>query len=64
MHLFSGDVVLETHPAEEKQPSSVDVASGSADRERIAQLEAEVAELRRELETLRDQFAAFQKQFQ
>jgi uncharacterized protein YceH (UPF0502 family) len=64
MHLFSGDVILETHPAEEKQPASAEVASGSADRERIAQLEAEVAELRRELETLREQFAAFQKQFQ
>ena len=32
--------------------------------ERIALLESEVAELRRELETLRQQFAAFQKQFQ
>jgi ribosomal protein L29 len=32
--------------------------------ERIAQLEMDVDELRRELETLRQQFAAFQKQFQ
>lgn len=64
MHLFSGDVVLETHLAEEKQEASAEVASGLPDQERIAQLEAEVAELRRELGTLREQFAAFQKQFQ
>ena len=65
MHLLSGDVAPETQvaPAE----ASVGTGSGStnaADRERIAQLEADVSELRRELETLREQFASFQKQFQ
>jgi molecular chaperone GrpE (heat shock protein) len=39
-------------------------AVSTRDRERIEQLEAEVAELRRELQTLREQFASFQKQFQ
>jgi uncharacterized protein YceH (UPF0502 family) len=36
----------------------------SPDGERIKVLEEEVIELRRELETLRQQFASFQKQFQ
>jgi len=63
MHLLSGDVVTEA-PAEESQSLSRGLASGSGDRERIAQLEAEVTELRRGLGTLREQFAAFQKQFQ
>jgi len=65
MHLLSGDVAPETLAAPEEQ--SVGIASGTinaADRERIAQLEAEVSALRRELETLREQFASFQKQFQ
>ena len=65
MHLLSGDVAPETHALGEEQ--SVGAGSGStstADRERIAQLEADVSELRRELETLREQFASFQKQFQ
>jgi uncharacterized protein len=36
----------------------------SAGGQRMAQLEVEVDELRREIETLRQQFAAFQKQFE
>ena len=32
--------------------------------DRMAQLEAEVAQLRRELEDLKQQFAGFQKQFE
>jgi uncharacterized protein len=65
MHLLSGDVALEAQsagPAEFLEAAS-DVVS-TRDRERIEQLETEVAELRRELETLREQFASFQKQFQ
>jgi uncharacterized protein YceH (UPF0502 family) len=65
MHLLSGDVALEAQsagPAESLEAAS-DVVS-TRDRERIEQLETEVAELRRELETLREQFASFQKQFQ
>jgi uncharacterized protein len=65
MHLLSGDLALEAQsagPAEFLEAAS-DVVS-TRDRERIEQLETEVAELRRELETLREQFASFQKQFQ
>jgi uncharacterized protein len=65
MHLLSGDVVPEAQsaaPADSLEPVSETVST--RDRERIEQLEAEVAELRRELETLREQFASFQKQFQ
>jgi uncharacterized protein len=65
MHLLSGDVVPEdvtVGPAESLEAASDAVST--RDRERIEQLESEVAELRRELETLREQFASFQKQFQ
>src|SRR5215471_3418606 len=61
MHLLSGDV------EQEGATESVEADRGALspqDRERIELLEAEVSELQRELETLRDQFAAFQKQFQ
>ena len=65
MHLLSGDVGPETQAAAEEQSvGSGSGATSTADRERIAQLETEVSELRRELETLREQFASFQKQFQ
>jgi len=60
-HLLSGDsvpaAVAELEPGVEREA----VVSGQT--ERITQLEGEVAELRRELETLREQFAAFQRQF-
>src|SRR5262249_4694767 len=63
MHLLSGDAVAaeqEAQPEEEMRG-----ATGSTrDGERIAQLESEIVELRRELQTLREQFVAFQKQFQ
>lgn len=36
----------------------------AADGDRLRNLEEEVSQLRRELETLREQFASFQKQFQ
>src|SRR6516164_2317490 len=65
MHLLSGDVVPEG--ANESATESVEADRGALstqDRERIEQLETEVSELQRELETLREQFAAFQKQFQ
>jgi uncharacterized protein YceH (UPF0502 family) len=62
MHLLSGDVA----PAMSQEFASVQAedSAGPGQPERIGQLEAEVSELRRELETLREQFAAFQKQFQ
>jgi uncharacterized protein len=64
MHLLSGDIAPPVQPVEEHAIASDGSAKGPADRERIAQLETEVSELRRELQTLRDQFAAFQKEFQ
>jgi uncharacterized protein YceH (UPF0502 family) len=70
MHVLSGD----TAPSTDVPPgAAIAQAAGSAlgtvrtepgNVERIAQLEMDVDELRRELETLRQQFAAFQKQFQ
>ena len=62
LHLLSGDVAPATTPDMEAGADHEPATSGQTDR--IAQLEAEVGELRRELETLREQFAAFQKQFQ
>lgn len=65
MQLLSGDVAPETQAVEEEraaEPGSG--ATSTTDRERVALLEAEVSELRREVETLREQFASFQKQFQ
>src|SRR6516165_62177 len=61
MHLLSGNV------EQEGATESVEADRGALstqDRDRIEQLEAEVSELQRELETLREQFAAFQRQFQ
>jgi uncharacterized protein len=64
MHLLSGDSSPEIskEPGEFVEASDANVST--RDRERIEQLETEVSELRRELQTLREQFASFQKQFQ
>ena len=64
VHLLSGNAApaeqaQTQHGAEMREP-----VGNARDGERIAQLESEIVELRRELETLREQFAAFQKQFQ
>jgi uncharacterized protein len=67
-HLLAGN----EHPTANTVPASpssertlaATSASESPARERIAQLKADLDELRREVETLRQQFAAFQKQFQ
>jgi uncharacterized protein len=64
MHLLSGDIAPETGAAEAAESDEAHSVVATRDRERIEQLEAEVSELRRELETLREQFASFQKQFQ
>jgi uncharacterized protein len=68
VHLLSGDVVPQAVVA----ASEATVQDGGEHAaavvttlgERIRDVEQEVSELRRELETLREQFAAFQKQFQ
>jgi uncharacterized protein YceH (UPF0502 family) len=62
MHLLSGDVEPAAPAEADSQLQAEVAASGQA--ERLAQLETDVSELRRQLETLREQFAAFQKQFQ
>jgi uncharacterized protein len=61
MHLLSGDAAPE-HA--DDSTSAASNASGSADSDRIRDLENEINQIRRELETLREQFASFQKQFQ
>jgi uncharacterized protein YceH (UPF0502 family) len=68
MHLFSGD----SAPAETASTPEECARTGtghlaplaSANADRLHDLENEISLLRRELETLREQFAAFQKQFQ
>lgn len=72
MHLLCGDALSASGhaalneaaagPAEIAEPAAR--THSSVDGERINVLEEEVIELRRELETLRQQFANFQKQFQ
>jgi len=58
-HLLAGDVVEATLPA---QPSPQIGSNAAADR--IAKLEEEVSELRRELGGLKDQMERFRKQFE
>jgi uncharacterized protein YceH (UPF0502 family) len=57
-HLLSGDVEAWEPPAESAS------SSGSADAERIIQLEEQVAALRNEIAELRQQMADFRKQFE
>jgi uncharacterized protein YceH (UPF0502 family) len=64
MHLFSGDTAPAEHPGTEHHAEPQSSSGNSHDGDRVSQLEAEIMELRRELNTLREQFAAFQKQFQ
>ena len=65
MQLLSGDVAPEIIAPEGAESGAADNgAVTTRDRERIEQLEAEVSQLRRELETLRERFASFQRQFQ
>jgi uncharacterized protein len=58
-HLLSG-----TPAAEASLPEHVQAAAAPSRPDRIAELEAEVAQLRRELEDLKQQFSGFQKQFE
>ncbi len=64
MHLFGNDEVPASYGGLDVDSSASSPARNSSDAERVAQLEVEVDALRRELETLREQFANFQKQFQ
>jgi uncharacterized protein YceH (UPF0502 family) len=64
MHLFSGDSAPVEPVTTERSSETQILTRNSQGGDRFAQLEAEIVELRRELNTLREQFATFQKQFQ
>ena len=64
MHLFCGDQRSARNAETAREGDCMQSHAASRDSECIAQLESDIVELRRELETLREQFAAFQKQFQ
>ncbi|HXY25575.1 MAG TPA: YceH family protein [Candidatus Acidoferrum sp.] len=59
-HLLSGDV----EEWKGKLETAVETAATSANGERIARLEAEVAAVRSEITDLKEQFALFRKQFE
>ena len=61
-HLFAGEPDISDLAASAAPDSSTRSASSSADR--LAQLEEEVAALRRELSEVQQQLAAFRKQFE
>ncbi|HMD42242.1 MAG TPA: YceH family protein [Candidatus Acidoferrum sp.] len=64
MHLFAGEEgSIEQIEDKESTRSSISEGSSAA-ADRVSQLEVEVDALRRELGTLREQLANFQKQFQ
>ncbi len=58
VHLFAGDV------GETGAPSNPTLASASGNDDRIARLEEEVADLRRELGEVKDQVEKFRRQFE
>jgi uncharacterized protein len=58
-HLLSGEPPISTAP-----PSYDASPPGPGNTGRLSALEAEIAQLRRELEDLKQQFAGFQKQFE
>ena len=59
-HLLCGDVeVREAPPVKESA-----LTSGTADKERISQLESELSDLHKEVSDLKRQFADFRKQFE
>jgi uncharacterized protein len=64
MHLFGGENPLRSQSEMEAPMNASSGEADSAAADRIAQLELEVRALRSELETLREQFDRFQKQFQ
>ena len=59
-HLLSGEVGSWTAPVEGQPPAQ----SGSAEGARIARLEDEIVQLKREMDDIKEQFAAFRKQFE
>jgi uncharacterized protein YceH (UPF0502 family) len=61
-HLLGGPV--ETTPAEKTIPLEPATVAVRAENERFAVLEQQVSDLRRELDEVKSQFAAFRKQFE
>jgi uncharacterized protein len=61
-HLLSGEPLVSAAPPESAENPSGPTAPAQTGR--IGALEAEIAQLRRELEDLKQQFAGFQKQFE
>jgi uncharacterized protein YceH (UPF0502 family) len=57
-HLLSGTPVIADTPLEAPEPTNLDRP------DRVAMLEADVAQLRTELENLKQQFAGFRRQFE
>ena len=64
MHLFSGDTMPSSISNNDRPAAAAKPGNSELDNERIQVLEQQVSELKRELLTLREQFADFQKQFQ
>ena len=64
MHLFAGEEIPAPPEDALHESPTPPVTSSSADANRVARLEIELDALRCELETLRELFANFQKQFQ
>ena len=65
MHLLAGDVApRESSASQNEEAHESSGRTSAADADRISNLEDGINNLRRELETLRERFAIFQKQFQ
>lgn len=62
VHLFAGDVDVAEIPVPTDAPAERNLRDG--DEDRIARLENEVSELRRELGDMKDQLERFRKQFE
>jgi uncharacterized protein YceH (UPF0502 family) len=62
-HLLAGDVVVEEEDAQAPRAERA-VRPPKVDNEKLAELTAQVEELRRELAELRQQFDSFKKQFE
>jgi uncharacterized protein YceH (UPF0502 family) len=60
-HLLSGEVEIEVI---EPRTISVSTAVGRAEQDRLSRMEEELQTLRREVDELKEGFAAFRKQFE
>ncbi|HEX4595542.1 MAG TPA: DUF480 domain-containing protein, partial [Bryobacteraceae bacterium] len=63
-HLLSGTPTLSETEREAPEPAGADRQDRSDRPERLSALETEVAQLRSELESLKQQFAGFKRQFE